>query len=103
VKWVSFQCKSTALVSKTTLVGRGKYTYTWHVSPGDNPKITGTPDSSRLSKKEGYEVVDFINAYAEKRSLKTQASAYQIEDLMHESSSVMRTEVIAYIESKWNK
>lgn len=91
------------LVSKTTLEARGAYTYTWHVSPGDNPKVTGKPDSSRLSKKEGYEVVDFINAFAAKHSLKTQASANQIEDLMHKSSSVMRADVITYIESNWNK
>lgn len=58
-----------ALVSKSTLMARGKYTYTWHVSPGDNPAVTGKPDSSRLSKKEGYEVVDFINAFADKHSL----------------------------------
>jgi hypothetical protein len=90
-----------ALVSKTTLVARGKHTYTWHVSPGDNPNVTGKPDSSRLSKKEGYEVVDFINAFADKHSLKTQAAAYQIEDLMHESNSMMRAEVIRYIESNW--
>ncbi|MBX9722704.1 MAG: hypothetical protein K2X81_14995 [Candidatus Obscuribacterales bacterium] len=90
-----------ALISKTTLVERGKYTYTWLVSPGDNPNVTGKPDSIRLSKKEGYEVVYFINAYADKHSLKTQASAYQIEDLMHESSSIMRADVIKCIELNW--
>jgi hypothetical protein len=37
-----------------------RYTYNWTVSPGDNAKLIGT-DRQHLSRKEGYEMLVFLN------------------------------------------
>lgn len=90
-----------ALYSKEAMEQRGKYTYTWTVSSGDNPKITDKRDSGRVSKKEGYEVRDLINAMAEKWDLKQLSSAHKLEDMIHSSGKVMRDEVISWVSSNW--
>lgn len=39
--------------------------YDWHAKEeADNPNVRGFPDSSRLARKEGYEVLAFINHLA---------------------------------------
>lgn len=38
--------------------------YSWTAIDGDNPKITGIPDSTLLNREEGYEVLAFINRFA---------------------------------------
>lgn len=38
-----------------------KCEYSWTAIPGDNPKVTGEPDSTRFSRNEGYEVIYLIN------------------------------------------
>ena len=30
---------------------------------GDDPRVTGEPDSTLLDRNEGYEVLNFVNAY----------------------------------------
>jgi hypothetical protein len=90
-----------SLVSKATLTNRGKYQYTWTASPGDNPHITGKADSGRVSRKEGYEVVDFINAYAAKMGLVKPESGYRLEDMLHACDHVMRTDVTKWISANW--
>ncbi|PLX08446.1 MAG: hypothetical protein C0596_06205 [Marinilabiliales bacterium] len=64
-----------ALISKSDLYY--KY-YSWTASSGDDPKITGTPDSTLLNRNEGYEILYFINKFAELHSLKNKSSAIRI-------------------------
>lgn len=90
-----------ALVSKSDLVTRGAYKYTWTASTGDNPNITGKEDSGRVSKAEGYEVVDYMNAYAKKYSITGATAAAKLEDLVHASGKVMRADVTAYVKANW--
>lgn len=67
----------------------GNYQYSWKAVPGDNPKITGKIDSNLLSTNEGYEVVDFINAFLKNNfnppvpSQKILPTAHKIEKLIH--------------------
>jgi hypothetical protein len=35
--------------------------YSWTALPGDNPKISGVPDSTLFNRNEGYEVLYLIN------------------------------------------
>jgi hypothetical protein len=42
-----------------------KYNYKWTTINGDNPKVSGEPDSTLLSRAEGYEMLYFINKCGE--------------------------------------
>jgi hypothetical protein len=35
--------------------------YSWTAYSGDDPKVSGEPDNSLLSRREGYEMLYFIN------------------------------------------
>ncbi|MDP1666144.1 MAG: hypothetical protein Q8L79_13615 [Methylobacter sp.] len=41
-----------------------QFSYSWTTIPSDDPRITGKPDSTLLSRNEGYEVLAFINRVA---------------------------------------
>lgn len=68
-----------ALITKSDLYYSD---YSWTVLSGDNPKVTGEPDSTLLNRKEGYEVIYFINKLSEIYSLKQKASAIKIEKMI---------------------
>jgi len=90
------------LMTKSDLESRGKYEYTWTVTPGDNPNITGKPDSGRVSRKEGYEVLDLINALAKTWGFENKASGEKLEDMIHACDHVMRADVKTWIANNWN-
>lgn len=52
-----------ALMNKGDLVYND---YSWAAYGKDDPKIAGEPDSTLFNRKEGYEVLYFINKIAEK-------------------------------------
>lgn len=56
--------------------------YSWTALNDDNPKITGEPDSSMLNRKEGYEILYFINKLCELFGLKEKSSATKIEKMI---------------------
>lgn len=89
------------LVSETGLKKRNAYTYTWRTSQGDNPHITGPKDSDRVSRKEGYEVVHFINAYADKNKLTKMTDGDLLEDMLHAAPGVMRSDFNKWIKDNW--
>ncbi|WP_339649769.1 hypothetical protein [Halopseudomonas pelagia] len=68
------------LLSKSDL----KYTYSWTAIAPDDPQVTGTPDSVLLNRNEGYEVLAFINRFAETREFKYKASGTKVERLIKE-------------------
>lgn len=39
--------------------------YVWTHVAGDDPRVSGPPDNTMLNRKEGYEVLYFINKCAE--------------------------------------
>lgn len=90
-----------ALISKSDLVYKD---YSWTVYGDDNPKITGTPDSTLLNRKEGYEVLYFINKFADIHSLENKLSANKIEEMIKKRvpSSIRSQEGIrSWIENNW--
>jgi hypothetical protein len=68
------------LLTKTDL----QFKYSWTALSPDDPKHTGKPDSTELNRKEGYEVLPFINAFAEKNNWKQKASGLKLERMIHE-------------------
>lgn len=58
--------------------------YSWTTLIGDNPKISGEPDNTLLSRKEGYEVLYFINKTMEKQNWVYVSSGHRIEKMIHE-------------------
>lgn len=56
--------------------------YSWKAIPGDDPKVTGKPDSTLFSRKEGYEVLYMINKVLEHRGLSSVASGQKVETLI---------------------
>ncbi|MGL1956601.1 MAG: hypothetical protein OCD00_04725 [Colwellia sp.] len=56
--------------------------YDWRVTAGDDPKITGKPDSTMFSRKEGYEVLYMINKVLNHRDLSSVTSGRKAESLI---------------------
>lgn len=56
--------------------------YSWTALPGDNPKISGVPDSTLFNRNEGYEVLYLINRFMSDNSLKNVESGQKIERMI---------------------
>lgn len=67
-----------ALMKKGDLANQ----YSWNAIPPDDPRVAGKPDSTLLNRREGYEVLAFINRFAEKHELKQKASGWKIEKMI---------------------
>lgn len=90
-----------ALITRKDLEQRGKHSYIWTASKGDDPTIIGKVDAIRVSKKEGYEVLHLINALADKWGFKNKESAFKLEDMIHHSAEMMRDKISAWISANW--
>ena len=81
-----------------------QYKYSWITIPNDDPRKTGPLDSTLLSRKEGYEVLYFINAFAQQHNLKQKSSGKKIEKmLMHHVPGNIRKQddVREWIVTNW--
>lgn len=68
--------------------------YSWTAVPGDDPKVTGKPDSTLFSRKEGYEVLYMINKVLDHQNQTTTKSGQKVEDLIkNELPSDTRSQV----------
>lgn len=81
--------------------GNLNYTdYSWRAVPGDDPTKT-REDADRLSRNEGYEVVDFLNSFVGEKGVDLPVSTRQIiEWMIHEklpSNIQGRTKVKAWV------
>ncbi|MCM0666923.1 hypothetical protein [Flavobacterium tyrosinilyticum] len=56
--------------------------YSWTAIKGDDPRVSGEPDSTLLSRKEGYEVLYFVNKFCEIYELKQKQSAIKVEKMI---------------------
>ena len=78
--------------------------YSWTVVSGDNPKVTGKPDRDLLNRKEGYEVLDFINKFCKDYNLKKKASANKVEKMIRdEVPSIIHSQekIVDWIYKNW--
>jgi hypothetical protein len=95
--------KTMALISKSDLFYKD---YKWTAYPTDDPRVTGKPDSSLLNRHEGYEILYFINTFAEKHGFKKKESAIKTEKLIREklpSDTRSQINVAAWLVANWDK
>ncbi len=88
------------------LMGRSDwlYEYSWRAIPGDDPRITGKPDSTMFNRHEGYEVLALINRVAAKHNLQQKESGQKIERMIrkHLPDDVRsQHHVLTWIETNW--
>jgi len=91
-----------ALLNKSDL----KYTYSWTAIGGDDPKITGTPDSTLFNRREGYEVLYMINKFAVDHKLKNKPTGHKIEKMVNDhlpSNIRSQDNVVTWIVDNWKK
>ncbi len=78
--------------------------YLWTTYRGDDPHVTGEPDSTLLNRNEGYEVLYFINKYGD-RNLFSQIRHYQkVEKMIREevpSDIRKQIEIYKWIQNNW--
>lgn len=67
--------------------------YSWSAFRGDDPKVSGEPDSTLLSRKEGYEILYFVNKFSEMYGLKKKESAIKIERMIRQVPSHLRSQI----------
>lgn len=83
-----------------------QFEYDWTAIGDDDPRLTGIPDSTLLNRREGYEVLYFINKFTRKNSLTSSNDAHKIEYLIrYELPSHVRSHknVTEWIEENWVK
>ena len=81
-----------------------QYEYSWTAIKPDDPKATGKPDSTFLNRGEGYEVLPFINRFAEKYNLTNIASGKKIEKMINKhlpGSIRSHANVTAWLKENW--
>jgi hypothetical protein len=64
--------------------------YTWSVYPEDDTRVSGALNESILSRREGYEILYFINKFCEVHQLNALSSAEKIERMLRESIPASR-------------
>lgn len=90
-----------ALLTKTELYYKD---YSWTAISGDNPKVSGEPDSSLLSRKEGYEILYFVNKFSGIHKFKQKNSAIKVERMIREdlpSNIRSQKEIKTWLETNW--
>ncbi|MFN1216240.1 hypothetical protein ACKW6Q_04555 [Chryseobacterium kwangjuense] len=84
-----------------------KKDYVFTTTKKDDPDYVAIRDRERVNKKEGYEVVDFCNAYIENNKVpKTKESFQRVEKLIRlpeASHIVMRDKLNDFVSENWNK
>ncbi|MBI5847216.1 MAG: hypothetical protein HZB31_04585 [Nitrospirae bacterium] len=80
--------------------------YQWKAYAGDNPEVTGEPDSTLFNRHEGYEVLYLINKIAARNVFKQKASGTKLEKMIrYELPSDVRGQerVVNWLENNWDK
>ena len=91
-----------ALILKSDL----QHQYSWTAIPGDDPRVSGEPDSTLLNRKEGYEILYFINKFAEINGFKQKASGLKVEKMIqqHVPKDIhSQKNIKEWLEKNWNK
>lgn len=65
-----------------------KYDYTWSTEAGQKPRSStrteGETESRLFRRKEGDEVLDFINRYSDERGFESKEEALEVERLLRD-------------------
>lgn len=91
-----------ALITKADLEG----TYSWTAISGDDPRISGPPDSTLFNRQEGYEVLYLINKFVEVHNIKNKDLGIKVERIIrnHLPGDVRSQEhVMQWLAFNWNR
>ncbi|OXB04432.1 hypothetical protein [Flavobacterium pectinovorum] len=80
--------------------------YTWTTVLGDDPTVSGEPDNTLLSRKEGYEILYFVNKFSEKNNFKNKDSAIKVEKMIRNEvpkETRSQKDIKTWIEQNWTK
>jgi hypothetical protein len=80
--------------------------YSWTTISGDDPRVSGEPDNTLLSRMEGYEILYFVNKFSEKNNFKNKISAIKVEKMIrNEVPKEIRSQkdIKTWIEDNWTK
>jgi hypothetical protein len=93
-----------ALIAKEDLYYKD---YSWVATyVKDDPKVTGKPDSTELNRKEGYEILYFINKVSEIWEFKQKNSAIKVEKMIQNEvpgDIHSQVKIKEWIETNWSK
>lgn len=79
--------------------------YSWTAIKGDDPKISGKPDSTMFNRHEGYEVLYLINALAKEWNLSQKNTGQKMERMIRlKLPTDIRSQenVRNWIKNNWN-
>jgi hypothetical protein len=91
-----------AVISRSELIYKD---YSWTSYGNDDPKVSGEPDSTLLNRKEGYEILYFINKLSEDWKFKNKSSTQKIERLVRENvphNLHSQKEIKKWISENWD-
>lgn len=80
--------------------------YSWTAYGNDDPKVTGEPDSTLFSRKEGYEVLYMIRKLMKNKGLSSSSSGQKAEEMIHEhlpSNVRSQKNVMDWLLDNWSK
>lgn len=83
-----------------------KFEYSWKAIPPDDPRVTGKPDSTLLNREEGYEVLYFINRFANAYNWNSKNSGLKVEKLIKKhlpGTTRSHANVWQWLVNNWNK
>jgi len=77
-----------------------QYDYSWTAIRPDDPKVTGQPDQTFLNRREGYEVLAFLNRICTSLPQALRAETLIRTKLPGEVRS--RANVLTWLQDNWN-
>ncbi len=89
------------LLKKSNLM----YTYRWTTIANDNPKVTGTPDTTIFNRNEGYEVIYLLNKLTELWKWENISFCIKLEKMIKEdlpSNIRSQKNVKEWLASNWS-
>ncbi len=80
------------------------YQYSWSTYENDDPRVSGTPDSTEFNRKEGPEILYIINSLTDHLAYGVDCFGSKVEKLIHDQlPAEIRTqkEVVQWIINNW--
>lgn len=78
--------------------------YSWTAIKGDDPRITGEPDSTLFNRHEGYEMLYMINKLAERYGWTFKHIGQKAERMLHQhlpGDIRSQSNVVLWLERNW--
>ena len=80
------------------------YTYNWTQYDIDDPRVSGTPDTTVFNRKEGLEILYIINCLTDHLAYGVDSFGHRIEKLIHDQlpeEITSQHDTIAWIKNNW--